>query len=133
MTTQQNIARILVTLFLIFLSSGLLACEARTKDEVKRQINDAIKGIKSQGGISISEVDKLYQLEYTVVSFPLTSSAQRLEGALDDLGKKRWDCFHVERSLKENAQGQKSAALLVFCKRLPETFLRYVPKQFIGR
>ena len=133
MTTSHKIVRSLFIVFLITLSTCLLACEARTKNEVKKQINDAIKGIKSQGGISISEVDKLYQLEYTVVSFPLTSSAQRLEGALDELGKKRWDCFHVERSLKENAQGEKSAALLVFCKRLPETFLRYVPKQFIGR
>lgn len=110
-----------------------LACEPQTKDQVKKQFNKAIEEIKTQSEPSLREVEKLHQLDYTVVSFPLDSSAQSIEQSLDELGRNRWDCFHVERTVKVTREEKRETQLLVFCKRLPETYLRYIPKNFLGR
>lgn len=130
MRTQLHYLYTLLTCLVLMLCLG---CEARSKQDVRRQLDQVIAELKNQGDASIKEVDKLHQLEYTVLSLPADGSAQLIEGALDELGRKRWDCFHVEKSTQVNRKGIHSAKLLVFCKRLPETFLRYIPKNFIGR
>ncbi len=73
-----------------------------------------------------AELKKLQQFEYKVVTFPPEVEATELENSLAELGKERWDCFHVDRI------GAKDPALMVMCKRRPDTPLKYVPKTIIG-
>lgn len=120
-------------LALLFLLLSLLACERNTKDEVKKHLNNAIEELKTQSEDPLKEVEKLYQLEYTVRSFPLSTTSVEFESALRRLGEQRWDCFHVERTVQTSTEGDREVKLLVFCKRFPKTYLRYIPKNFIGR
>lgn len=121
-------------LFILLLVLACTGCERSTQEELQKKILRTVEDLKNQSGEPLKEVEKLHQLEYHVASFPADSSARDLEAAMMSLGKNRWDCFHVERSLeKTRAEEKPELRLLVFCKRLPDTLLRYVPRHLIGR
>lgn len=73
------------------------------------------------------EVKKLQQFEYQIVTVPGDVAPAALEATLSELGKNRWDCFHVERLTR----GEKQE-LMLFLKRRPDTPLKYVPKTILG-
>lgn len=73
------------------------------------------------------EIKKLYQYEYKVLQYPI-KNLPLIEEHLSELGKDRWDCFDTEKLITEG----KEPTLLVFCKRKPETPLKYIPKTLIG-
>lgn len=120
-------------LALLLLLVSPLACERNTKEEVKKHLNNAIEELKTQSEDPLKEVEKLYQLEYTVRSFPITTTSVEFESALRRLGEQRWDCFHIERTVQTTTDNKREVKLLVFCKRFPKTYLRYIPKNLIGR
>ncbi|HQH27138.1 MAG TPA: hypothetical protein PLP17_07055, partial [Oligoflexia bacterium] len=62
---------------------------------------------------------------------PLDGTPEKIEGTLNEFGKNRWDCFDVEKAAP--TAEEPAGSLVVFCKRMPETPLRYVPQSLIGR
>lgn len=122
----------LILLFVLFGFAG--GCDNPEQQQTARQLeNQLSKGFtklfhkKNGAG---EEIEKLYQFEYTVFKMPAQSTSSQIEGMLNEMGRKRWDCFHVERSVGRESTDE---TWMFFCKRNPETPLRYVPKTLIGR
>ena len=67
------------------------------------------------------ELRKLHNFEYKVERVAVTAEPGEMQIVLQELGKDRWECFHVER---------RNDDLLLFCKRRPESYLRYIPRVF---
>lgn len=129
-------------IYLSLLLFGLFACDSSSgqntpskgsADFIQEQVTKAVQDYIMQPGRSVDEVKKLHQLEYNVFTLALEDSAARYEGVLDELGKNRWDCFHVEKVFTNNEKGDRVGKLLFFCKRSPDTLLRFVPKSLLGR
>ncbi|MCB0322167.1 MAG: hypothetical protein KDD69_01305 [Bdellovibrionales bacterium] len=122
----------------ISLAAGLLlfcaACDATNnpaqRQDLEQQVNQWVNQLVQQSDVPLEELKKLHQLEYQVFRLPLDSAPERIEGALDELGKNRWDCFHVQAARPTKEEPQPS--LTFFCKRPSETMLRYVPRSLVG-
>lgn len=99
------------------LTSTLSSALNKTTDRV-RELSPRADELK---GMTTDEVNKLFAFEYRVQELPVTSTASEIEQAIAALGNERWECFDVE-SRKET--------LLIFCKRRPQTYLRYIPRVF---
>lgn len=99
------------------LTSTLSSALNQTTDRV-REMSPSADELK---GMTTDEVNKLFAFEYRVQELPVTSTASEIERAIAALGDERWECFDVE-SRKET--------LLIFCKRRPQTYLRYIPRVF---
>ena len=135
----------------ILCSSSFLACkggsspdkaeqassnETTTKESTSQQVNkvigESLEGIKAElrklqpqanelSNQAQGEVEKLFSFEYEVAEFPETLSAEELEIELLNLGKDRWECFqvlHINKNLR------------AICRRVPKTYLRYIPRLF---
>lgn len=103
------------------------------QDEMGKQITELIDGVMKNSDVPIGELKKLHQFEYQVIRMSRDSSPKAIEGALDELGKQRWDCFHIEKQTLRDAEGQKRKVFTFFCKRRIETPLQYVPRSILGR
>jgi hypothetical protein len=75
----------------------------------------AISGEKIQD-MATQEFEKLFTLEYRVVDMDSSLSGDQQEALLMQLGRDRWDCFHIT---------PQEFGLRVFCKRQPKSYLRY--------
>lgn len=91
--------------------NALLSQAKQQLEPHKEQVESYTKG----------ELDKLFQLEYEVREIPLESEISELRTVLTELGAQRWDCFHVERDVRN---------LRIFCKRKPKSYLQYIPRAF---
>ena len=80
------------------------------------------------------ELKKLQQYEYRIEVFAPDLSVADQTARLNALGKERWECFHIEARSKLSviAQTNNSEELVVYCKRHPDTPLRYIPRGLIG-
>lgn len=117
-------------IFPIVLSAALLqGCEApdsaklvgdakQVLDELKLTIDASRRGVQET---TVAELEKLHSLEYKVLEIDGKLATVDLETAFADLGKERWDCFHIE---------ERAESLRVFCKRNPKTYLKYIPRMF---
>lgn len=128
-------------IFFILLFLSVIGCEKieKHKDEIK--LSERLEKIETQArnfieeqrppvDKSIEEVNKLHQWEYRAVEISDSSSAEEIEGALQALGKERFECFSI---VQVQGVGGRAGKLLATCKRAPETLLRYVPRSIIGR
>jgi len=122
--------------FLILL---LLTCACTNKQErdeasevSMQDVKALITTIKDESNAKLKEIgakdeiDKLHQFEYKVVSIDANASPEVLTDTLAKAGAEFWDCFDVERQIKKDG----SESFLIFCKRAPETLLKYVPRIF---
>jgi hypothetical protein len=109
-----------------------LVGEESTSQQVNKVIGESLEGIKAElrklqpqanelSNQAQGEVEKLFSFEYRVTDFPETLSAQDLEIELGNLGKDRWECFQA-LNINKN--------LRVLCRRVPKTYLRYIPRLF---
>lgn len=124
---------------LLLLLLGFSGCEteqAKRIDELQKQVRDLTRELgqtasKQAEKIDIQqtldEVKKIHQFEYGVFSFPAELSDEKLGEELGKLGKDRWDCFAEERFAQESL-----TRVRVFCKRHPESVLRYIPQSLAG-
>lgn len=118
---------------LLFLSFVLVSCDQNQeslKKNIEEKINSTIDEFSKSSPQAIEEVKKLSQLEYHMEVFPLEVEPLIVERKLFELGKERWDCFS---SFGRPRSGANSPEMVVLCKRMPETMLRYVPRSFMGR
>ncbi len=124
-------------LILVILSVGLIACgdgkeAARKIDALQRNVEDLISSNDTLKNLSTedasTELKKLRQFEYRIFSLPAGVNDDQIEAALNLHGKNFWECFDVERVSKE-----EGVELRFFCKRKPETLLRYLPQTLLGR
>ena len=76
---------------------------------------------------SLAEVKKLRQFEYQVTTFPTNERASEIQHRMSMLGKEGWDCFDIQRRVS----AENREEFMVFCKRLPDTLLRYVPPNLL--
>lgn len=99
------------------LTEDLQQVAKETKDALTELVPDT-QGVKEG---TQQEIEKLFIFEYKIVELAKDSSIQKMEEVLVDLGKDRWECFHIE---------PVPTGLQVFCKRRPKTPLRYIPRMF---
>ncbi len=124
----------------LLLLSSTLGCDSSRggnpsfdQDKISAQIGDLINGVIKGSDAPLEELQKLHQFEYQIVRLSVDSSPKAMEGALDQLGKQRWDCFHVEKQTLLDSEQKKRRVFTFFCKRKGETPLRYVPRSILGR
>lgn len=122
-----------LSLFLLFPLLIFQSCD-RTGNEFQKNLEEKVKTtfneIYESSTPSIEEVKKLAQLEYHMEVFPLETSSREVDEKLNELGKERWNCFSSFARPRKDPQNPE---MVVLCKRMPETMLRYIPKSFIGR
>jgi len=100
--------------------SALRGLEKEFKEamsDLMRKLNEYGPAAKNAQKTTSEELKKLFVFEYKVFELNNNPSTSEVEKKLTDLGRERWDCFHVERSNK---------VFRIFCKRHPETYLRYI-------
>jgi hypothetical protein len=68
-----------------------------------------------------NELDKLVTYEYHIAELDREATTESIEARLGELGKERWDCFHIDPGVK---------TLRIFCKRAPKTVLKFIPRVF---
>lgn len=101
-------------------------------EELSKDLEQVLKDTKSRvselspssddlKNMTTDEFSKLHAFEYKIAEFPRDKSAGELEDELTALGKERWECFEVEALEKQYR---------LFCRRRPETYLRYLPRMF---
>ena len=108
---------------------SLPACRPSDENSVINDFKSTIADLSSKldqrrqevQNSSAAELHKLHSLEYKLVEIDAAASSSDIEQRLVELGSERWDCFHVQPLDK---------TLRVFCKRSPETFLKYIPRVF---
>ena len=88
-----------------------------TKDRVT-EISPSKEEIKS---LTTDELNKLSAFEYHVAEIKRDLSIEELEKELSALGLERWECFEIE---------QLEKSYRIFCRRRPQTYLRYIPRMF---
>jgi hypothetical protein len=119
---------------LLTIITALSACQSGEGGSKLEQLNkefektmqsakEAIDGLKPHQREleekAASEAEKLFSFEYHVAEVAKDASPAEIEKILHELGKERWDCFHVE---------PRKNSLLFLCKRQPKTYLRYIPR-----
>jgi len=113
----------MMRLVALILSISLAACESKQVKESLDSIGDQLKRLEpakeSVETATKAEVEKLWIHEYKVEEIPVTMDSTQIEEQLMTLGKDRWDCFHLEK---------KEEVLQIFCKRRPQSYLRYIPR-----
>lgn len=123
----------------------LVGCDSKSKTaEIQNQLANLTKSVSELVGDSsttkdaMDEFRKLQQYEYKLQSFPADTMPIELEAALNRLGKERWECFHVDKRtatvLNEPTDPARPvrAEIVLFCKRRPETPLRFIPRGLIS-
>ena len=90
-------------------------------NKLTKELKNIVEGVTPSKEVAEQELEKLFSLEYQVLTFPSDVEAKALQDGLRRAGMERWDCFHVESRQEE---------LLVLCKRQPKTYLRYIPRVF---
>ncbi len=99
-----------------------------TVSDIKQTLGDIAQKFQKQApstdeiqSMTQEELEKLSTFEYKVEDFNKSMSAANIESSLKTLGKDRWECFQVL---------EFDEKIRVFCKRLPKTYLRYIPRIF---
>lgn len=124
-----------LTGMLVFIAA-LAGCDKATDTkELQRQVGDLTKVLTDYVGDAaptkeaLTELKKLQQFEYKIISVPADTTPTALESSLNELGRERWECFHVEKRL--NPADPAKSEIALFCKRRPETPLRFIPRNLI--
>jgi hypothetical protein len=99
------------------LSKDLKETLSTTKDKVV-ELSPSSGDLKS---LTTDEFRKLAAFEYKVTEVPRQASALELEAQLALLGAERWECFQIDPA---------ETHYRIFCRRRPETYLRYLPRMF---
>ena len=103
-----------------------------TTRAVEREFEELIDILQEKGLIdktvsSAEEIKKLYQIEYNIIEVDEHVSVNMVELELNAMGKNRWDCFYIHPI--NDKDGNKK--LRIYCKRGPDTPLRYVPRTIL--
>jgi hypothetical protein len=125
----------LIQILLLILSSLIIiSCDNTETREFQRRFEEklqsALDDISKSSAPPLEEVKKLSQVEYHMEVFPLETSADEVGAKLNVLGNDRWDCF---ASFARPRTEPDVPEMVVLCKRMPETVLRYLPRSFTGR
>lgn len=111
-------------LLLCFLIAFPLACKhtppgslQNWQDETQEAIEEAKDKAKEWKELSQQEIDKIWAIEYKSV-YLSRSDAEGLEMTLNDLGRERWDCYHV---------GEEEGERILYLKRRKSSVLRSIP------
>ena len=120
----------------LLVASAFCGCDkAADTKELQRQVGDLTKTVTDYVGEAettkeaMTEISKLQQYEYKILTVPADTTPVALQSSLNELGRERWDCFHVEKRL--NPAEPAKSELAMFCKRRPETPLRFIPRNLI--
>lgn len=100
--------------------------------EWTKQISSLFEKLrKTNPELSVEELQKLHQFEYKVFHIDAHNSSLQITRELNEVGKDKWDCFHIERL--NITKEQNGDVLQIYCKRNIQTPLRYVPQSILGR
>ena len=114
---------------------SVIGCDSSETDTTE-QIKKASQFIRDTADIALEEISnfssddasrelkKLRQFEYRVFTLAADSTPEQFESKLNSEGLLYWDCFDVERRISPSDGTQQ---LQFFCKRRPDTPLKYVP------
>lgn len=90
-------------------------------DDTTTHVSDISPSAEDVKNLTNDEINKLFAFEYRVESLKKDLPADQLEAALSKLGQERWECFDVEAH---------ADVYQIFCRRRPQTYLRYIPRFF---
>lgn len=112
--------------------AAFTGCEDRygAPSDTQRELEefkDGISELMKHTDQPMAEVKKLREWEYLVTSIPLEQGQTDYERTLNRLGKDRWDCFDIHQVTEPRP------ALMIFCKRPPDTPLHFVPRAIMDR
>lgn len=111
--------RKIIALSLVIVMNG---CDWSDVDAAKNKLSEwGAPSTDEVSEVATAEWNKLFGIEYKVEHFAAGAAVKDIETVLQGLGKDRWDCFQLERRGDE---------LLAFCKRIPQSYLRYLSKAF---
>ena len=127
--TKNKIPALYLTILFLFSSSCNNKQEELTQ-QIQQKIETAISEISKNPNQPIEEIQKLSQLDYKTVIFPLEIESEKIDETLNKLGQERWDC---STGFTRPRSAPNSPELVIICKRTPETVLRFVPKSILGR
>ncbi len=115
----------------LFLAVLLTSCKSESKnvsnitEQVKKTVNEAVEKLQKVTpqvqSLTTEELEKLFTFEYQITEISADTSTHELEAKLQQLGKARWECFHIERAGTQTR---------LYLKRRPESYLRYIPRWF---
>lgn len=106
---------------------GSTGCNGSSPDFALDDVEKLKQEFGRQSEISASELKKLRQLEYKVLEFPASITAQSLAQHLSEIGSDRWDCFSVVPRTRDGKE-----TLFVTCKRQVGTPLRWIPRTILN-
>ena len=115
----------------LFVSCSDPSVDPQSIKSLESQFNDLSQSVKemfSDTEVSVEELKKLRQIEYSVLKIAADSAHDDIANTLSLQGRERWDCFHVEKAKEADKE-----FFLFFCKRPVGTPLRYIPSSIIGR
>lgn len=127
-TLTASLIACLIAALVPFLSGCNDPKQQQQLDEVVRGLQDAIgRAAESMDGIAPAakdvsqmtgeELSKLYSWEYVVKEFNWDTPTEKMNEELVALGRDRWECF---------ATVNEASKTRIFCKRRPETYLKYL-------
>lgn len=98
----------------------LPACGEAQLSELEKEAKEVIKEVRTRANelreLSDEEIRKIWAIEYRTIQVDY-SDLTVLDEKLNELGKDRWDCYHVS----ENRQGR-----VFYLKRRESNALRYM-------
>ena len=118
---KEPIAKTMMCTFLLIgISSACNQGAMDSLDDLKREAHETIKHAERKGEelqeLSEAEIENLWAIEYTTI--PVTDcDPEALDQKLNELGKQRWDCYHVS----ENENGKT-----LYFKRRRSKAIRYL-------
>ena len=109
----------------LLLSTILFGCESKSVqsayDEARGSFDELIPLKDKAQTAAKEEVSKLFTFEYKVAEIDNSASSAQVEALLSGLGRERWECFD---------SAPLGGKLRFFCKRKPDTVLKYIPRAF---
>lgn len=83
--------------------------------ELQREWRDFDADKDPTAALAKEEVEKLFTIEYKVLTVAADLPADELEQKLQALGRERWECFHTY---------PVGGELRIMCRRRPQSYLR---------
>ncbi len=100
--SEMKMRTTLIALFVTLLSIG---CQQAPLPDLRGQAQEAIEGARTRAEelreLSEEELQALWAIEYTSLHVSPADLAQ-VDEQLNELGQKRWECYHVS----DNGQGR---------------------------
>ena len=93
-----------ITLILGAVAILSLGCQQPRLNDVREDTAEVIENARTRAGelreLSAEELQELWAIEYTSVTLT-PADTENVDDLLNEMGRERWDCYHVSASEQE--------------------------------